>query len=101
MRSLLPDSMDVYVPDGSGGFAGPVRVSRVRFDEEQSASDDAHRSADAGKGTVFVDAVLSDGAFEIPAGSRIEIGGRSYYVVKVRRRCGKWGRVHHWEVEVS
>ena len=59
MRSLLPDSMDVYVPDGSGGFAGPVRVSRVRFDEEQSASDDAHRSADAGKGTVFVDAVLS------------------------------------------
>ena len=33
MRSLLPDSMDVYVPDGSGGFSGPVGVSRVRFDE--------------------------------------------------------------------
>ena len=100
-RSLLPDSMDVYVPDGSGGFSGPARISRVRFDEEQSASDDAHRSADAGAGTVYVDAVMSGGAFEIPAGSRVEIGGSSYYVTKVRRRCAKWGRVHHWEVEVS
>lgn len=101
MRSLLPDSMDVYVPDGSGGFSGPVGVSRVRFDEEQSASGDAHRSADAGAGTVFVDAAMSEDAFEIPAGSRVVIGGNSYYVTRVRRRCGKWGRVHHWEVEVS
>ena len=100
-RRLLPDEMRVSVPDGRGGFAAPVLVSGVRFDEEQAASDDAHRSADAGGGTVFVDAVNSGGAFEIPAGSRVEIGGASLYVRKCRRLPGFNGRVHHWELEVS
>lgn len=98
---LLGDTMAVRVPDGRGGFAEPVEVSRVRFECVQSASGDAHRSADAGAGTVFVDAVNSDGAFEVPAGSRVEIGGASYYVRKCKRRGGFGSSVHHWELEVS
>jgi len=98
---LLGDSMLVSVPDGHGGFAEPVEVSPVRFEEEQSASDDAHRSADAGAGTVFVDAVNSRGAFEVPAGSRVEIGGVSCYVKKCKRRGGFGSSVHHWELVVS
>ena len=98
---LLGDSMLVSVPDGRSGFADPVEVSRVRFECEQSVADDAHRSADAGAGTVFVDAVNSAGAFEVPAGSRVEIDGVSYYVRKCKRRCGFGSAVHHWELEVS
>jgi len=98
---LLPDAMLVRVPDGRGGFGEPVEVSNVRFNESQSVSDDAHRSVDAGAGIVFVDAVNSAGAFAVPAGSRIEIDRASYYVRKCKRHCGKWGRVHHWELEVS
>ena len=67
---LLGDSMLVSVPDGRGGFEDAVEVGRVRFEREQSTTDDAHRSADAGGGTVFVDAVNSTGAFEVPAGDR-------------------------------
>ena len=98
---LLGDSMFVSLPDGHGGFAEPVEIARVRFEREQSAADDAHRSADAGGGTVFVDAANSRGAFEVPVGSRVEIGGVSYFVRKCRRRGGFGSKVHHWEVEVS
>jgi len=98
---MLGDSMFVSVPDGHGGFREPVEVSRVRFEEEQAASDEAHRCADAGGGTVFVDAANSRGAFEIPAGSRVEIGGVSYFVRKCKRRGEFGSRVHHWELVVS
>ena len=98
---LLGDSMLVSAPDGRGGFCDAVEVAPVRFERVQAVSDDAHRAADAGAGTVFVDAVNSRGAFEVPAGSRVEVGGVSLYVRKVRRRCGFGGAVHHWELEVS
>ena len=99
-RRMLPDCMGVRVPDGDGGFADAVEVSHVRFARTQSACDDAHRSADAGAGKVYVDAVNSDGAFDIPAGSRVEIGGDSFYVAKVRRCEGFRGRLHHLELTV-
>ena len=37
---------------------------------------------------------------EIPAGSRVEVHGRSYVAAKVSRFEGFNGRVHHWEVEL-
>lgn len=48
-----------------------------------------------------MDAVNSKGAFEVPAGSRVEIGGASLYVRECRRLRGFNGRIHHWELEVS
>jgi len=77
-RGLLPDDMRVRVPLGDGSFAAPRVVRHVRFQCTQSVADDEHRSADAGAGKVWVDAVASAGAFEVPAGSRVEIGGASY-----------------------
>lgn len=98
---LLGDFMLVSVPDGHGGFCDAAEVAPVRFERSQAVSGDAHRSADVGAGTVYVDAVNSRNAFEVPAGSRVEVGGVSYYVREVRRRCGFGGAVHHWELEVS
>ena len=99
-KRLLPDTMLVRVPDGDGGYAEGVAVARVRFVRSQAAGDDAHRSADAGQGRVFVDAHNSIGAFEVPAGSRVVIGGHSYLVERCWVRCGWDGRVHHWELDV-
>ena len=82
---LLAEDAVVRVPDGTGGYAEGVTVSHVRFVQTQSVVDDSHRNADAGSGKVYVDALNSDGAFEVPAGSRIDIGGRSYRVAEGKR----------------
>ena len=97
---LLAENAVVRVPDGVGGYTEGVEVSHVRFRRTQSVMDDDHRSADAGAGKVYVDALNSVGAFEIPAGSRIDIDGNSYYVVECKRCEDFNGCVHHWELVV-
>lgn len=99
-KRYLPDTMGVREPDGNGGYADVAEVSHVRFVRTQSVADDAHRSADAGHGKVYVDAVNSSPVFDIPAGSRLEIGGHSYYVEKSRRCETVAGRLHHMELVV-
>lgn len=97
---LLAEDAVVRVPDVAGRFCEGVAVSHVRFARTQSVVDDGHRSADAGAGKVYVDALNSAGAFEVPAGSRIDIGGHSYYVAECRRCEDFNGHVHHWELVV-
>ena len=101
-RRLLPDDMLVWPAAGDGTFLPTVLVLHVRFERTENAVDDAHRSADGGAGRVFVDAVNSEGAFEVPAGSRVLIGaGPSVLVRSCRRCCAIRGQVHHWELEVG
>jgi len=100
-RAALPDVMTVRLLLDDGSFGEPSVIAGVRLDEVQSSSGDAHRSADGGAGTVFVDAVNSAGAFEVPAGSRVTIRGRSYYVRKCHRCEDLFARCHHWELEVG
>ena len=97
---LLAEDAVVRMPDGEGGFAEGVAVSHVRFARTQLVVNDEHRSADAGAGKVYVDALNSVGAFEVPAGSRIDIGGHSYYVAECKRCDDFNGHVHHWELTV-
>lgn len=101
-RRLLPDDMMVWPAEGDGALGRSRLVRHVRFEYAQSVSSDAHRSADGGAGTVTVDAVNSEGAFEIPAGSRVLVGaGPSVFVKECRRCCVVRGQVHHWELEVG
>lgn len=99
-RAALPDNMTVRAPLPDGTYDEPQIICYVRFERVQRACDDERRSADAGGGTVFVDAVNSVGAFDVPAGSRVAVGGRSMYATEVRRCEDLFGRVHHWEIEV-
>lgn len=100
-KRLLPDDMIVRAAVGDGTFKQAVQVRHVRFEGDESVSADAHRSADAGAGKVFVDAVNSVGAFEIPAGSRVIVGaGHSMLVAECKRCCVIRGQVHHWELVV-
>ena len=100
-KAALPDVMTVRLVLDDGSFGEPAVIAGVRFDEVQSVSGDDHRSADAGAGTVFVDAVNSAGAFEVPAGSRVAVRGHSYSVRKCHRCEDLFGRCHHWELEVG
>lgn len=100
-RAALPDNMTVRVPLADSTFEEPVLICYVRFERTDSVSDDEHRSADAGAGTEFVDAVNSIGAFDVPAGSWVAVGGRSLFVRSVHRCEDLFGRVHHWEIKVG
>lgn len=100
-RNALPDTMTVRLALPDGSFGEPQVIAGVRFQRVQSANDDEHRTADAGAGKVFVDAVNSVGAFEVPAGSRVGLRGHSYYVRECRACEDFFGRVHHWELKVG
>ncbi len=99
-KRLLPHDINVRVPDGKGGFNEPVTVRHVAVQMAQSVCDDEHRSAAAGSGTVFLDAMNSDGAFDVPAGSRVELQGHSYYVTESAKFETVQGQVHHWELSI-
>ena len=92
-RRLLPDDMLVLPSDGQGGYGDARMVRHVRLELADGVADDPHRDS-ARSGRVFVDAVNSRGAFEVPAGSRV-------VVVRCRRCCVVRGQVHHWELEVG
>lgn len=101
-RRLLPDDMMVWPAAGDGSFGEAVLVRHVRFERRESAVTDAHRSADGGAGLVIVGAVNSEGAFEIPAGSRVLVGAVPSAFVRSCRRCRIIrGVVYHWELEVG
>lgn len=81
---LLADDSVVRVADGEGGYAEGVVVSRVQFPEQFTVDEADERT----------------GVVEVPAGSRIDAGGHSYYVAEVKR-CGDFnGHVRHWELTV-
>lgn len=102
--SLLPDDMSVRVPvdsDYGGEYAEAVKVEHVRFADSSSMARKGYVLADGSKGLVYVDAVNSAGAFEVPVGSLIEIGGQELSAAKVVPCKGFFGVVHHWEIEVA
>ena len=96
-RAALPDTMTVRAPLPDGGFGEPRMIAGVRFERTQSVSGDGHRSADAGTGTVFVDAVNSIGAFDVPAGSRVAVGEVEADAEAVAGACERWVRRYGWE----
>lgn len=97
-KSMLVYTIEVRLPDGIGGFNDGVVVEHVAVQMEQSVCADEHRSADAGAGVVFIDATHSKPAMDVPAGSRVVLGGQSYLVAKAARIEATHGRVHHWEL---
>ena len=95
------DGAHIHRSGAARGFRAPRPVGRVRFERVQEVCADAHRSADAGSGTLFVDASLSHGAFEVPAGSRVQVRGCNYLAARVKRVDDAFGRPHHWEINLE
>lgn len=100
-RRLLPDDMLVWPSDGQGGLLEPRLVRHVRLELVDEVVEDPHR-ASARTGRIFVDAVNSADAFEVPAGSRVVVGSLpGMRVLSCKRCCVVRGQVHHWELEVG
>lgn len=102
-KRLMPDSMTVREPadgDYGGVFAEPYKVANVRFDANIPLMRLDYALEDGTRGIVFVDAVNSGVASEIPVGSLVTIRGDQMEVAKVHRFEGFNGETHHWELEV-
>lgn len=100
-KRLLPDDMLVWPAAGDGTFGRPALVEHVRFEMTDEVVEDEHRSERV-VGKVFVDAVNSKGAFEVPAGSRVLIGPLPSMFVRSCKRCRVIrNQIHHWELEVG
>ena len=96
----LRQTMTVCTPNADGTYSDPLAIIGVQFQQTDKMTDDKHRSSKSG-GVVFVDAVNSKGAFSVPVGSRVCIGGHSYMVREVITIGDLFSRVHHWELEVG
>ena len=99
-RNVLTRTMTVSTPNADGTFAEPVPIIGVLFQRKESVSDDGHRST-AGGGVIFIDAINSKGAFEVPVGSRVVVAGCSYLVRKCEPGGDLLGRVEYWRLEVG
>ena len=103
-QRLLPDVITVQAPidgDWGGEYGKPATIENVRFDSSTGTIRNVYQFEDESQGLIYVDAVTSTGAFEIPVGSKITLNGEKLSVVKNNRYETFNGRVHHWEVEVK
>lgn len=93
--------MMVWPEKGDGSY-GPSRLVRhVRFERSEEAVDGGAHFSGGASGTIYVDATNSEGAFEIPVGSRVLVGaGPSAFVQSCTRCCVLRGVVHHWKLVV-
>ena len=103
-KHLLTDAMTVREPDPAADYAGkylePRTIGGVCFQRREQLGRTAWSLADGATGRVFMDAVNSVCAFEVPVGSRVEINGRAMEC-KACQAYGAFGFVHHWEVDVG
>lgn len=101
---LLCDDMTVEVPDQDAAYGGhykdPVTISHVRFERAEQISKRDYALADGATGRIFVDAVNSVGAFEVPIGSKVTIGDRRMAIIACNTYVGLSG-IHHWELDVQ
>ena len=104
-RYLLPHTARVRVPADSelGGehAAEPVEVWHVRFCPAEEVQGTDYVLTDGSKGLLFIDRVNSEGAFEVPADSLVEVLGSEMVARKVTPCIERDGIVHHWEVELA
>ena len=105
-RRLLRQTATVRVPKNSaygGEYEDPITISNVRFEAVASINQTSYQLQAPIKGTLYIDAHISDGAFEIPAGSLVSVDGEvSEACVSECETLRDWtGTVHHWEVVLA
>ncbi|ANE22415.1 hypothetical protein AAY81_03955 [Denitrobacterium detoxificans] len=101
---LLPSEVAVRRPV-DGDFSGeyeeqPTTISNVRFDRAEALARRDWVLEEGAQGVLYVDAVNSGGAFEIPAGSLLSIDGGEWATASKVTPYRIEADVHHWEVEV-
>lgn len=102
-RRLLPDTAKVYLRDPDSDYEGsylePTEMRYVRFERAEQLSGQGYKLTDGATGRVWVDAVNTIGAMEVPAGSKLVIDGEPLKVAKCMTFRDMM-RIHHWELDV-
>lgn len=103
-KSLLPDTMEVYLADEEaphrGVYLEPVTVEGVRFEQAEALAVSDYALTDGASGRIWIDARNSKGAMEVPPGSKIVINCETLHVLTCSTyKAGR--RVHHWELDVA
>ena len=97
-KRLLPSRAEVRVPeevDGRQGFSDKRLLLGVRYEQRASVRATDYQLQDATTGLLFIDAVNTAGAMELPAGAT------ECCVASCTRYVDERGHVHHWEVELK
>lgn len=102
-QSVMTETMQAFLRDPESDYEGawldPVTIEHVRFERAEQLANTSYKLSDGAAGRIWVDAVNSKGAFKVPMGSKVVIGGESFIVDKcMTYKCGS--RVHHWELDV-
>lgn len=102
-RRLLTSTAVVRVPvEGYGGaYAEPRTIAHVCWQPEQPVRATATQVGAPCTGTLFVDAVFSEGTFAIPAGSLVSVDGDTECCVQSCAALPSPQNVHHWEVVLA
>lgn len=105
-KRLLPHTALVRLPDDEADYnghfeSGERTIAHVRYDRTASIRRTDYQLQDGTTGLVFIDAVNSEGAFEVPTGSTLTIDGTELFVNVTRAFEDINGHVHHWELEVN
>ena len=102
--ALLPHSMTVAVPDPDAAYGGeyldPVEVAGVRYEGATGLETNGYRLAEGAAGRVWMDAENTDGAFDVPVGSKVSLLGHEFACASCRAYEGPSGKVHHWEMDL-
>lgn len=100
---MLGNTCTVRVPapsDYGGEFEEPVTIRNVRFQRRDPFHPNELSLGEGSKGLLFIDAVNSAGAFEIPSGSLVTIDGEEMIAGDVATFIGFGDQIHHWEIEL-
>lgn len=104
-KRLLPSRAEVRVPEEEGGrqgFSDKRLLLGVRYEQRASVRATDYQLQDATTGLLFIDAVSTAGAMELPAGSLVSVDGATECcVASCTRYVDERGHVHHWEVELK
>lgn len=104
--SELRDDLEVRLPDPKAQYGGeyldPVTIEHVRFERKEALNPNVYKLADGAQGRIWIDAVHSVGAFEVPKGAKVSVPGKTDSMQVIV--CAPYdvrGRIHHWEADVK
>lgn len=104
-KSLLRQTAAVRVPrDGAfgGEYEEALAIEHVRFEPCAAIRQTDYQLQAPVAGTLFVDAVNSSPAMEVPAGSLVSVDGEvSEACVQECRVIRGAGSIHHWEAVLA
>lgn len=102
--SLLSDTLKYRLAeDGqyNGKYGEEHVIKHVRFQGLEKLNQSSYLLQGGSQGLIFIDAINSTGAVELPVGALVSVnGGEEYPVKKCTALKGYFGEVHHWEVEI-